>query len=65
MIEEKVPKVVAVGIHAGLLAQTGWPKELKGLQGTQGGLALGHRHRAAGHCKWKRGERRCTTLCGK
>jgi len=51
MIEEKVPEVVAIGIHSGLLAQAGGPEELEGLQGAKGRLALGHRHRAAGHCK--------------
>lgn len=55
MIEEKVPKVIAVRIHSGLLAQAGGPEELEGLQGAQGSLTLGHRHRAAGHCKWKKG----------
>lgn len=49
MIEEKVPEVVAIGIHSGLLAQAGGPEELEGLQGAKGRLALGHRHRAAGH----------------
>lgn len=50
MIEQKVPKVVAVGIEAGLLAQARGPEEGKGLQRSQRRLALGHRHRATGHC---------------
>jgi len=29
MIEQEVPKMIAIGIHAGFLAEAGWPKELE------------------------------------
>lgn len=51
MIEQKIPEMIAIGIHAGLLAQAGGAKELKCLQRTQRRLAFCDRHRAAGHCK--------------
>lgn len=54
MIEQKVPKMIAIGVHAGLFAQTCWPEELEGLQGAKSCLALGHCHGAAGHWKRKR-----------
>lgn len=49
MIEEEIPKVIAVGIHAGLLAQASGSKELKGLQRAQRRLTFCNSHRAAGH----------------
>jgi hypothetical protein len=48
MVEEKVAEVVAVGVHARLLAEAGRPEEGKRLEGPQCGLALCHCYRAAG-----------------
>lgn len=49
MIEEEIPKMIAIGIHAGLLAQARGSKELKRLQRAQRCLTFCNRHRAAGH----------------
>lgn len=51
MVEEKVPKVVAVGINAWFFAQARWPEEWKCLESPQRRLAFRDRHRTARDCK--------------
>lgn len=45
VVKEEVAEGVALGIHVWLPTEAGRLEEREGLQGPQGSLALGHRHR--------------------
>jgi len=51
MVKQEIPKMIAIGIHARLLAKAGGPKELESLQRSQRRLAFCNSHCATGHCK--------------
>ena len=49
VVDQEILELVAVGVHAGLLAQTRRLEEGEGLERSEGGLALGHGRGGAGH----------------